>query len=130
MVYKLLDLYNSLRELGHPQYIEPFMNKTLTKPPAKPSAKPASKLLGNPPVKPLACGVSRTEADQRVCVLDVYAYVYASQCMYTYMLCEEEDGILAGISSLLPGTWDRNDTEHMEGEGGWAEESVRLAFVL
>ena len=104
MVYKLLDLYNSLRELGHPQYIEPFMNKTFTKPPAKPSAKPASKLLGNPPVKPLACGVSRTEADQRVCVLDVYAYVYASQWMYTYMLCEEEDGILAGISSLLPGT--------------------------
>lgn len=83
----MLDLYNSLRELGHPQYIEPFMNKTLTKPPAKPSAKTTRKLLGNPPVKPLACGVSRTEADQRVCVLDVYAYVYMQFSPCTHICC-------------------------------------------
>ena len=72
---KLLDLYNSLRELGHPQYIEPLMNKPLTKPPAKPSAKPTSELLGNPPVKPLTCAINRREADQRVCVFAVYTYV-------------------------------------------------------
>ena len=42
--YKLLDLYVRLRELGHPQYIQPLVNESLT------------------------CAISREDAEERVCV--------------------------------------------------------------
>ena len=41
--YKLLDLYGHLKELGHPQYIQPLVNKFMK------------------------CSTTRVEADHRVC---------------------------------------------------------------